>query len=60
MNNIPEMNANTFPKYSLIRFSRLDIENDVNSITVVRDIHSNIGMLKNIKTQNKQTLRIEV
>ena len=60
MNNLNEMNTNTFPKYYSVKFPRKDIDNDIPSIAVDKDIHSNIGKPKNIKKQNKDTLLIEV
>ena len=59
MKNLNEMNANTSPKYSF-RFPRKYIDNDKPSVAVDKDIRSNIGTLKNIKRQNKETLLIEV
>ena len=55
MNNLNEMSTNTFPKYYSIRFPRIDIDNDITSVAVDKDIRSNIGILKNIKKQNKDT-----
>ena len=60
MNNLNEMNTNTFPKYYSVKFPRKDIDNDIPSVAVDKDIRSNIGKPKSIKKQNKDTLLMEV
>ena len=46
MNNLNEMNTNTFPKYYSARFIRKAIDNDITSVAVNMDIRSNIGTPK--------------
>ena len=60
MNNLNEMNSNTFPKNYSIRFPRKDIENYIPSVAVDNDIRLNIILSKNIKKWNKDTLLNEM
>ena len=49
-----------YPKYYSSRFTRLEIEKEINVITVDKDIRDSIGEPAEIKKQNKDTLLIKV
>ena len=59
INNLNKINTNTFPKYYFVRFPRKDIDSDIPSVAVNKDIRSSMGKPENIKKQNKDTLLIE-
>ena len=60
MNNLNQINTNTFSKYYSVRFSRKDVGNDIPLVAVEKEIPSSIGTRKVIKKQNKGTFLGEV
>ena len=50
----------SFPKYYSVQFPSMNIEKEINVISVDQDIRSKIGIPDDIKKQNKDTLLIKV
>ena len=57
MNNLE--GAKSFPKYILLKFPRLNIENDVDNLTAQRELIEKIGKYDSIKKHSKDTLLIK-